>query len=398
MNLAALRVMVVEDHAFERRMVLRFLSDLGVPAPLEADNGAHALQLLGGSPERLDIIICDLDMPQMDGVAFLRNVAERKLANAVVVASGLDTALLHAVETMARAYGLHVLGKVEKPLSLEKLQALFTKYHELQPVHLRTAPQRFSRSELMDGVVSKQFFAVYQPKIDLESGRVVGAEALARWKHPAHGLISPGAFLPAIERQGLLDALTDRMLGEACADRKSWAGAGLDVTVAVNVSLLTLSDVRAADRLHDIVRKHGCEPDQITFEVTETAVMSDIAKALDVLSRLRIKGFGLSIDDFGTGYSTLQQLGTIPFTELKIDQSFVRKAPEQSTLRSMLETILGLARKLNLREVAEGVESRAEWDLLRTLHCEQGQGFFMAPGMPAADFVPWAAKWRVPAA
>jgi EAL domain-containing protein (putative c-di-GMP-specific phosphodiesterase class I) len=396
MDVTALRVMVVEDHDFERNMVLQFLADLGIPEPLAAADGAHALELIRYGAERLDVIICDLDMPRMDGVAFLRNVAERKLANAVVVASGLDTAVLHAVETMARAYGLHVLGKAEKPLSVDKLSGLFDKYFELQPVHLRTAPQRFSRSELMDGVVSRQFFPVYQPKIELDTGRVVGAEALARWKHPQHGPISPGAFLPAIERQGLLDLLTDRMLTYACDDRRAWAAAGLEVTVAVNVSLLTLSNVRAADRLHDIVREHGCEPHQITFEVTETAVMGDMAKALDVLARLRIKGFGLSIDDFGTGYSTLQQLGTIPFTELKIDQSFVRKAPEQATLRSMLETMLGLARKLNLREVAEGIESRAEWDLLRTLRCEQGQGYFMAAGMPAADLAPWAAGWKVP--
>jgi EAL domain-containing protein (putative c-di-GMP-specific phosphodiesterase class I)/DNA-binding NarL/FixJ family response regulator len=396
MSVAALRVMVVEDHAFERRMALRFLADLGVVDPLEADDGMQALELLRQHSERLDIIICDLDMPRMDGVAFLRNVAERKLANAVVVASGLDASLLHAVETMARAYGLHVLGKLEKPLSADKLQVMFAKYHELQPVHLRTAPQRFSRSELMDAVISKNFFPVYQPKIDLDHGRIVGAEALARWRHPKHGLIPPGAFMPAIERQGLLDELTDRMLAQACADRQAWAGAGLEIGIAVNISLLSLADVHAADRFHDIVRKTGCDPKCVTFEVTETAVMADIARALDVLARLRIKGFGLSIDDFGTGYSTLQQLGTIPFTELKIDQSFVRKAPEQQTLRSMLETILGLARKLKLREVAEGVETRAEWDLLRTLHCQQAQGYFMAPGMSGDALVPWAKSWTVP--
>ena len=378
----ALRVMVVEDQAFEQRMILRFLSELGIGDVLAADDGAHALEQLGAHPERLDIVICDLDMPRMDGVAFLRNVAERKLAKAVIVASGLDSALLHAVETMARAYGLHVLGRVEKPLSAPRLAALFEKYEALEPAHTRTAPQQFSRPELMDAIVARQMFPIYQPKVELETGRVTGVEALVRWRHPRQGLISPGVFLPAVE--------------QACQDRRAWAGAELDLGVSVNISMSGLTDVRAADRLHDIVRRHDCDPRCITFEVTETAVMSDMAKALDVLSRLRIKGFGLSIDDFGTGYSTLQQLGTIPFTELKIDQSFVRKAPEQATLRSMLETTLGLARKLKLREVAEGIESRAEWDLLRTLQCQQGQGFFMAAGMPAAELPAWAASWKVP--
>lgn len=396
MGRTSLRVMVVDDHAFERRMVLRFLKDIGVADAVAADDGAHALELLGACAERADIIICDLDMPRMDGVAFLRNVAERKLANAVVVASGLDAPLLHAVETMARAYGLHVLGRVEKPLTADKLHLLLAKYDELQPAHHRTAPQQFSRAELMDAIVSRQMFPVYQPKVDLETGALKGAEALVRWSHPRQGLISPGTFLPAVERQGLLDALTDRVLEQACADRQQWAMAGLAIGVSVNISMLSLGDVRAADRLHDIVLRHGCDARCITFEVTETAVMADMAKALDVLSRLRIKGFGLSIDDFGTGYSTLQQLGTIPFTELKIDQSFVRKAPEQATLRSMLETTLGLARKLSLREVAEGVETRAEWDLLRALQCQQAQGFFIAAGLPGSEIVPWAARWRVP--
>jgi len=225
MSLGTLQVMVVDDHAFERRMALRFLTDLGIREPIAADDGAHALEILGARTERLDIIICDLDMPRMDGVAFLRNVAERKLANAVVVASGLDTSLLHAVETMARAYGLHVLGKVEKPLSADKLQRLFDKYHDLQP---RTSARRHSsspRPELMDAIVSGQMYPVYQPKIVLDTGEVAGAEALVRWKHPRQGSISPGTFLPAIEQQDLLDALTDRVLDQACIDRQAWAAA-----------------------------------------------------------------------------------------------------------------------------------------------------------------------------
>ena len=396
MDVVSLRVMVVEDHDFQRNMTVRFLGELGITRSLAATDGAHALELIAADPERLDVIICDLDMPRMDGVAFLRTIAERKMANAVVLASALDPALLHAVETMARAYGLQVLGKVEKPLSVYKLEEVFAKYRELQPAHQQISPPRFARPELMDAIVSPQVFPVYQPKIEFETGRVVGAEALVRWQHPRRGLLTPAAFLPALERHGLLPALTDRMLEQACNDQLAWARQGLAISVSVNVSMSGLGDVQSADRFVGITERTGCDPRDVTFEITETAVMADVARSLDVLSRLRIKGFGLAIDDFGTGYSTLQQLGTIPFTELKIDQTFVRKAHEQPTLRSMLETTLGLARKMRLREVAEGIETRAEWDLLRSLGCQQGQGFFMARGMPARDMVPWARAWQVP--
>src|SRR5262245_50005582 len=202
MSLADLRVMVVEDHEFEQRMALRFLAELGVVEPIAAGDGVQALELLRTHGDRFDIIICDLDMPNMDGVAFLRNVAERRLANAVIVASGLDASLLHAVETMARAYGLQVLGKIEKPLSSEKLQVLLAKYHELQPAHKRTSPQQFSRDELREAVDGGQIFPIYQPKVDLETASIVGAEALVRWRHPKHGIVSPSAFMSSLERHG----------------------------------------------------------------------------------------------------------------------------------------------------------------------------------------------------
>ena len=137
-----------------------------------------------------------------------------------------------------------------------------------------------------------------------------------------------------------------------------------------------------ADRLHDLVKESDCDPKQITLEVTESEVMIDVAKVLNVLARLRMKGFGLSIDDFGTGYSSLQQLSNVPFTELKVDQSFVKDAPTQPRHRTIIETSLDLARKLKLKTVAEGVETRAEWDLLKSLGCEQAQGYFIARPMP----------------
>jgi len=160
--------------------------------------------------------------------------------------------------------------------------------------------------------------------------------------------------------------------------------------------MLCLSDVGIADRLHDLVKESDCEPKQIILEVTETEVMVDVAKVLNVLARLRLKGFGLSIDDFGTGYSSLQQLSNVPFTELKIDQSFVKDSPIQPRHRAIIEASLDLARKLKLKTVAEGVETRAEWDLLKSLGCQQAQGYFIARPMPGHQVLDWIQMWQAP--
>ncbi len=398
MDLSARTVLVVEDHDFQRRMELNILRALGAQEVLEAVNGRAALDLLEAREGFVDIIVCDLDMPEMDGIEFIGHLAERKLAGAVVVASGMEASILHTVETMARAYGLQVLGAIEKPITSQALSECLDRYRVPEAVGEDAAGEVFTVEDLHQGLANREFVPFFQPKVSFASGAPLGVETLVRWFRPGKGVLAPMAFIPSMEQAGLVTALTESLLQQTCSYLRAWDARGLDLAASMNVSMDCFADVGIADRLDELVRGAGCAARRITLEVTETELMADVAKVLNVLARLRLKGFGLSIDDFGTGYSSLQQLSHVPFTELKIDQSFVKEAPAVPRRRAMVETSLDLARKLNLRTVAEGIETRAEWDLLKSLGCGEAQGFFVARPMPGHLIPDWVQLWQAPEA
>ncbi len=396
-SLSSCTILVVEDHDFQRRTALRLLKELGAEKLLEASNGREALDLLVDRGEPVDIILCDLDMPEMDGVEFISHVGVNQLAKAVAVVSAMDISILNTVETMARAYGLQVLGSISKPLSLHDLTACMASFQPRDAFKdAYVTRTEFTADDLRRGLKEREFIAFFQPKVSFKTGEVQGVEALVRWFRPGHGVISPLYFIDHMEHAGLVTPLTEVLLTQTCGYLKAWAQRGFTIKASVNVSMHCLEDTSIADRLHDLVKEADCDPRQITLELTESEVMMDVAKVLNVLARLRLKGFGLSIDDFGTGYSSLQQLSNVPFTELKIDQSFVKDSPTQGRHRTIIETSLDLARKLSLRTVAEGVETRAEWDLLKSQGCQQAQGFFIARPMPGYQIPEWIRMWRAP--
>ena len=396
MALGGLSVMVVEDHGFQRRMALRLLSEVGVQRVAEASDGESALALLQAMDPMPDVLVVDLDLPGMDGIQFIGHVAHAKLARAVVIASALDAALLNTVQAMTRAYGLRVLGCVEKPLTAPKLADVLGRFHQDIETAGGETPVEISAAAVREALERGEFLPWFQPQVEFANGRVMAVEALARWQRPDGSLVQPLQFIGTIEREGLVDALTDAILDQACAWKARWAREGLALRVAVNVSMLSLARVEAADRFQSIVRRHGVDPREVVLEITESAVMDEAAHALNVLARLRLKGFGLSIDDFGTGYSSLSQLAHIPFTELKIDQSFVGGACQQPRKRAVVEASLDLARKLGLVVVGEGVERTEEWQMLADLGCTYAQGFLISRPVPGEQIPGVVEHWRRP--
>jgi EAL domain-containing protein (putative c-di-GMP-specific phosphodiesterase class I)/DNA-binding NarL/FixJ family response regulator len=392
-NKFALHVLVLEDHGFQRRMALRMLAELGVARVDEASDGAAALALLEQLPSPPDLVLVDLDMPGMDGIEFIGHVAERHLARAIALVSAMDPALINSVQTVAREYGLHVLGSIEKPMTTEKLEATLHSYEEqLQEIveeEIITTDADEVRTALAEGAIEPWF----QPQVELLNGRVLAVEVLARWKRDGR-IVRPMQFVPVLERAGLGRELTDAMLVQACHWKRQWDKADLRLQVGINVSHATLVDPAVADHFQALVKAHGVEPGAIMFEITESALMAD--RGLSVLARLRLKGFGLSIDDFGTGYSSLAQLSEVPFTELKIDRGFVSGAPRQPRKRAVIEASLVLARKLKLSVVAEGVEAVDEWQMLSALGCDAAQGFLISKAVPGAELAEVIARWRRP--
>ncbi len=320
-----LSFLVVEDDDFQRRMVIHMLHSLGVENIFEAVNGRQALDVLHAATP-VDIAICDMDMPEMDGMEFLRHLGQENGEASILILSTLDRALLASIENMSRGYGIKLLGVVEKPVSLAQLELLISRYErrDVKPILPVAEKLAFSLQEIMQAVSLKQFEPFFQPKVDFKTGLIVGAEALARWIHPQLGVITPYAFIPLLEQAGELDELTFMMLEKSVAACRTLHEKGYPVSVSVNLSLTSLTDTRLADRITQMVRNGGIDPHHIVLEITESAAMTNVSPALENLARLRMLGFGLSIDDYGTGYASMQQLTRIAFTELKIDQSFVK--------------------------------------------------------------------------
>ena len=238
----------------------------------------------------------------------------------------------------------------------------------------------------------------YQPKVDLKTRTVVGAEALLRWPHPRRGFVSPAEFIPLAEQTGLIRPLTRWVLDRAAGEARGWERAGRHIPVAVNVSARSLHDGRIVDDVEEALLTHDLRPDRLQVEVTESAVMADAGRAADVLSSLTSRGVIVSIDDFGTGYSSLGLLRRLPVHELKIDKSFVMgMAGEGGEDTAIVRSTADLAHNLGLNVVAEGVEDQWTLDLLATFGCDQAQGYHIARPMSGAAFAGWLgdSSWRV---
>ena len=387
--------LVAEDHEFQRSMMVEMLESLGARAVYEAGDGQSAMEITRELDYPFDIIVTDIDMPGMDGMAFIRRLGEAKVGASLIITSSLDRSLLDTIETMSAAYGMRLLGTVEKPPTPERFAEMIALHWQAKPnpERLKLSVSVFNLEEVLAGLRAEEFEPFYQPKIDLRTGRVKGAEALARWRHPSSGIVSPYAFLGLLEESGQISELTWVMLAQAARQCHGWRDDGLDLNVSVNLSVKQLADPAIADAVTWQVTSQGLEPRHMILEITESAAMTDVGRVLENLTRLRMKGFGLSIDDYGTGYSSMQQLTRIPFTELKIDQSFVMHAAHQESSRMILESSLDMARKLGITSVAEGAETREDWNLLRECGCDLAQGFYIARPMEADSFPDWVREW-----
>ncbi|TWO70695.1 EAL domain-containing response regulator [Caenimonas sedimenti] len=397
MDLSSLRFLIVEDDELQREALAILLEDLQARHIQAAVDGRAGLDAFIGCSPPVDIIISDLQMPGMDGIEFIRRVGETGTPVSIVLASAVDEAVLAAVENVAAAYGVTLLGTLHKPVRSEDLEALLGRYQPPPAVRPPANPDkpRVLVEEIVRALRDDEFQPFFQPKVELATGRIIGFEAMARWYRDGQGLIAPDVFIPLMEGHGLIDGLTRSMLRKSAASLQTWQAGGAGFSISVNISVRSLAHVQFADELSAVVNEVGLEPRYVTLEVTESAtVTSELGYVLENLSRLRLKGFGLSLDDYGTGYSSMQQLTRIAFTELKIDQSFVRNASKNASRLAILHSSFETAQRMKIVSVAEGVETIDDWMLLRGLGCDLGQGYFIARPMPAAEVMPWCRQWN----
>jgi diguanylate cyclase (GGDEF)-like protein len=252
------------------------------------------------------------------------------------------------------------------------------------------SPMRLAMvGELRRAIDHNELTLYFQPKVSLRAGHVACAEALVRWQHPRHGLLGPDEFVPIAEQTGLIRPLAHWVLNAALRQCNRWRQDGLDLGVAVNLSMRNLHDPEIVDMIRKLLARWGIPPRHLVIEITESSLMADAASSMDVLTRLRGMGVGISIDDFGTGYSSLAYLKRLPVDELKIDKSFVAHVAIDESDAAIVRSTIGLAHDLGLSVVAEGVEDQATLDLLNTLGCDVAQGYFVSRPLPASAIGEW---------
>ena len=372
---------------------------------LLAENAGHRARFTTDPDEFLELhrtwgpthLAVDLVMPRRDGLAVLGSLAEEGCAAAIIISSGVGGRILDAARLFAHEHGLRIAGVLAKPFRASALEALLvqevgtigggaprTPFPVVPVAHLREA--------LATGV---GFDLAFQPKIACRTGALAGFEALARWHHPTLGPVPPPVFIDLAERHHLVDDLTDVVVDRALDWFVGLPGHAA-LTLSVNLSGSTLADPGLVDRLTEACESRDVDVSSLILELTETSRADDPVRSLELLTRMRIHGFQLSLDDFGTGYSSMSELARLPFSEIKVDQSFVRGAETSEDARAVVRSVIDLGHDLGLETTAEGVEDAETLELLCSLGSDLAQGYHIARPMPGAQAVEWAAAHTGP--
>jgi EAL domain-containing protein (putative c-di-GMP-specific phosphodiesterase class I) len=382
-GLSAVHALLVDDDTVALALVRAQLLAAGLGAVTCVESAREARESLSADPA-INLIICDLQMPGEDGVQMLRSLANEGCGLPLVILSGSDGRLRRSVETLARRYRLAILGSLHKPLSVPALTQLLEQPRE--EVLQRNCPARRSTCcpQSVERVIDQHLHLHYQPKVDLRDGNVHGFEALLRIGEDAPCACDTGTLVQSVEQLGLADRLTGRVFELAARDMQRWQEQGLSVRVAVNVSAANLCDLDLPETFARSFLRRGIDPGNVVLELTETAVIDDVALSLDVLTRLRLQGAQLALDDYGSGYASLEKLTEMPFNEVKLDRAFILGARRSADTLKVLHGAVRMARELGLDVVAEGVETADDLELVRASGCDRAQGYLFSRAVPPA--------------
>ncbi|ASP35022.1 EAL domain-containing protein [Labrenzia sp. VG12] len=387
-----MRVLVYDDEEDFASFVQEAVEDQGHHVTMVT----NAAEFAENFSAETDLIFLDLFMPDVNGIECIRFLAKTGTKALLVLMSGQDPAILNAAREGARASNLTVLDVLQKPIALSAIEdVLDAADATIMSTRQRSAAQAeaccdLQGDDVLEGLQKNEFFVAYQPQLRLENRSVAGLEALLRWQHPECGAVSPAVFIPLAEQSpAVMSALTEFVLKTACYDLIALSGLCPNLKVSVNVSATSLDEIALPDMIQNIVRGIGLENHRLILELTETAASSNLGQAIDILTRLRMAGFGVSIDDFGTGYSSLEQIVQVPFTELKVDQRFVKELLTSDKCRAVCEISCLLARKTGMLPVAEGVEDEATAQELLRLGFVLAQGYHFAKPMAKPQLLDW---------
>lgn len=379
-------ILIIEDHPFQHEYLLNLFKEMREVKLMAARDGVEALKLL--KQHDFDLILSDLLMPGMDGVQFIQKLGEHKHKPALAIMSATSRRTMISSSLVAKSLGLTVLGLISKPVSAGDLLRLLEKLDSMRLTDpLKGASSSgFDPQTLKAAMQAGQIVPWFQPKKSLLTGRIVAAEALARWQHPTFGLLLPKDFLPAIVGHKLEEALLMQCVVYAIKAQATWSRQGYEIPVSIKLPPPLLNSEDLPDRLLELVIRHEGVAANISFGLTECFTTDDIRHYFAGACRLRFKGFGLVQDDFDQGYSSYLNLVSTPFTELKIDRSLVSASVANQSTAGAIESIIALGHTLGLTVVAEGVETQEELMLLRRIKCDQVQGFLISKAVGQEQF------------
>jgi EAL domain-containing protein (putative c-di-GMP-specific phosphodiesterase class I) len=322
-------------------------------------------------------------------VEALRALASRACSAQIVLTGETDRRVLSATLTLGTNRGLTMAGMLCKPLIQHDLQMVLSQVF--------TADRKLTYDDIEVALDGDELVAFFQPTARLMptgGWQIDAVEALVRWHHPKLGLVMPDEFIPQAEQSGQIGRLTEQMLLQSLKQLQTWQQEGHQLHCSVNLPPCLVTDLALPDRISEAMQEYSIEPERLTLELTETATMQDPTTTMDILTRLRVKGIGLSVDDFGTGYSSITRLYQLPFDEMKIDKSLVMNVPRSREANTIVGSLIELGHNLGLTICAEGVESRAALDLLEVLASDRCQGYFISRALPAADIGPFVDFWN----
>jgi EAL domain-containing protein (putative c-di-GMP-specific phosphodiesterase class I) len=377
---------VVDDELVERMLIMRAAAPLGFAVD-SAASVEDAARLLRGN--RYDAIVLDLALGETEGISLLPALCGGKTDPLLIFVSGMDDRVRAASARLAGTLGLRVAGALAKPVAPAALRALLDSQPERVMPPAKSDTPRPSVAQLATALSHGDIRACYQPKVSLRTGATLGVEALARWHCPDGAVLFPDLFIPIAEASGLIAPMTTEVLRQSLADCRRWRNRFPDCSLAVNISPLVLANPALPDEIEDLIRGADLPPAALVAEITESMIIADPLLAAEVVTRLRIKGIGLSIDDFGTGHSSLLSLMRLPFTELKIDRSFVAGCETDQEALKIIRATVSLAHELGMSVVAEGIETGAVARRLVEAGCDAGQGWYFARAMSASDLETW---------
>lgn len=399
-NLGQQRFLVLDDDSAVGLVMVFVAEKMGWEARAMTRPGEFLEQVDDWKPTHIAL---DLVMPEMDGVEVIGLLAERGCRARIIISSGVGGRVLDAAYRSAAGHGLDIIGVLSKPFLPSDLRALLRDNPALvSPVpalsesSVRLVGDDVTEAALTRALDNHEMRLVYQPKIDCASRSLAGFEALVRWHPPGGGIIMPDRFIPLAEESGLIDRLTAQVVEQGL----SWFATSFPdsrVSLSLNISARSLASFGLADSVSEQCRRLAVDPARLIFELTETSAMGDPVASLDLLTRLRMKGFKLSIDDFGTGYSSMLQLVRLPFSEIKVDKSFVMTAVHSAESRTVTKSVVDLGHSLRLRTTAEGVENAETLAFLTGIGCDLAQGYFIARPMPGDAVGAWMTQWKAAA-